>query len=139
MPDGREIVQSSHAVSAHASPSTVRERSASAWTPSTIASRSSGSCGTRNGQVPSRPRNCFARSSSASSALSRACLLEYNFVERHVPVRVEDLETALLLLLELCLIGIQTFCDLGILRWPRHRRDVLVSNHDGKRPVGTAV
>ena len=33
--------------------------------------RSSGSCGTRNGQMPSRDRNCFARSSSASSTRRR--------------------------------------------------------------------
>src|SRR2546423_443951 len=80
MPDGRVRTQSDHRCESQSNSRTVRDRKASRSTDpspprarSTIASRSSGSCGTRNGQMSSRPRNCFARNSSASSTRSRPC------------------------------------------------------------------
>src|SRR6266702_3583307 len=111
MPDGSAIDQSSHADPGQSSRSTTR-----GWT--LAGSNARGSWGTRKGQMSSRPRNCFARCSSVSSAWSRRCLAscEVDLIQRHVPVCVEDLESALFLLLELHLIWIEPFDDRVLIR-----------------------
>src|SRR5919198_5855423 len=65
--------------------------------------------------------------------------LQVQFVQRHVPVRVEDLEAALLLPEELRAVRIQSLLNLLLTRRCAERGFVLEYDLDREGPVGAAV